>query len=301
MNLRSINLNLLKTLQVLLKTRNVTVASRELFISQPAVSASLKQLRVLFNDKLLIKGEGGLLTLTHKAGMIKPQLEQWLKQGENIIGLNEKIIPEKLAHTFQVALHSQVSEFIFPKLYRYLKKHAPLVTVKETSITDLNDLSYKELYHFDLIIGVFKNIPKDYLTDFYYSDHLICLSGNKLLNKKDKITKKDLNTFEHVIGTYLHDYTHSISEPFLKAHGIQRQHRMIVTDIVLAARLAYLESLLVVISKRQAAFLQTIYPLKLFELPWKSPALTTEILYKEIEKDNPLIIWFKEVLHKCLE
>ncbi len=301
MNLRAINLNLLKTLHVLLQRRNLTVASRELFISQPAVSASLKQLRLLFNDPLFIKGNAGLLNLTHKAKSLKPQLDQWLKQGENLIGMNtNKIVPEKLNHTFHVALHSHVSQLIFPKLYNYLKKNAPLVKVRETSITDLTELSYKDISQFDFIIGVFKNIPKGYNREYFYSDHLICLSGNKVLNKKNKITKKDLNEYEHVIGSYLHDYTQSYSEPFLLSHGVNRKSRMIVTDIILAARLISLESLITVITKRQSKFLQTLYPLKIFELPWKSPEMKTEILYKETDHDDPLIAWFKSVLLKCL-
>ncbi len=55
MELRRINLNLLKTLYVLFQTRSVSRTSHELFVSQLAVSIALKQLRVLFKDELLKK------------------------------------------------------------------------------------------------------------------------------------------------------------------------------------------------------------------------------------------------------
>ncbi len=80
MNLHTLNLNLLKTLSVLLQTRSVTLASQALFLTQPAVSTALKQLRELFNDALLVKGEDGLLTLTHKAKIIKPKLDHILNK-----------------------------------------------------------------------------------------------------------------------------------------------------------------------------------------------------------------------------
>lgn len=297
MNLRTINLNLLKVLQVLLQTRNVTMASHELFISQPAVSASLKKLRTLFDDSLLVKGEGGLLILTPKAKALKPSLDHWLKQGEDLIGTHgQSIIPEKLEYTFYVALQGHVSELIIPKLYAYIKKHAPLVKIVETSITDLNDLSARELQKLDFIIGTFKDIPRGRTKVLYYKDELACLSGNAKLNKKNKITKKDLNENEHIVGSYLHDYTQSFTEPCLLSNGVNRQYRMIVSDIILAARLVFLEGLIVIMNKTQAEFAKTLYSLKIFPLPFQSPEIKTEIFYKETDNDNSLIMWFKSIL-----
>ena len=139
MNLRSLNLNLLKTLYVLLQTRSVTLASQELFLTQPAVSTSLKQLRELFDDKLLIKGSGALLELTHKAKLIKPKLEQILKQTENLVNLDsEKIKPEKLDNTFHIGIQNHVSAVLFPEIYEKLNAVAPNVKIQQTLVTDIS-------------------------------------------------------------------------------------------------------------------------------------------------------------------
>ncbi|MFT5400693.1 MAG: DNA-binding transcriptional LysR family regulator, partial [Gammaproteobacteria bacterium] len=54
-----IDLNLLHYLDVLLRERNVTRAASQLNLSQPAMSNSLRRLRVLFDDPLLVRtGEG---------------------------------------------------------------------------------------------------------------------------------------------------------------------------------------------------------------------------------------------------
>ncbi len=297
MNLRTINLNLLKTLQVLLQTRSVTVASRELFLTQPAVSTSLKQLREIFDDKLLTKGNDGLFELTHKAKLIKPKLDQLLKQTEHLIGLNTDIVsPEKLEDTFHLGVHNHVSALIFPKLYQVLNKIAPNVKIKQTDVSDLSELSAKELHQFDFIIGSFRTIPKNYCRELYFSDQFICLSGNKTLNKKASMTIKDLNDNEHVILSYFNNYTKTFGERLLVSHGIQRQFKMIVSDASLAVQLAASQSLLLIIMRKRAELLKQNLPIKLFQLPFKSPELETEILYKEVDADNPVKGWFKSVL-----
>lgn len=303
MNLRSMNLNLLKTLQVLLKTRSVTLASKELFVAQPSVSASLKQLREIFDDALLERDSDGLFKLTRKAALIKPKLDQLLKQTENLIGLDAKTVsPENLDDTFHLGIQTHVGAIIFPKLYEVLSNIAPSVKVKQTDITDLSKLSAKELHELDFIIGLFRETPKNYRRECYFSDQYICLSGNKTLNKKTKITIKDLNTYEHVILSYFCDFKNkSFGEEMLVTHNVQRKFKMIVSDAYLAVQLAEAYSLLLLVMKRRAELLLKNYQLKPFQLPFKSTKIQTDILQKESDEQNPVKQWFKSVLFEIVK
>lgn len=55
---KRINLNLISHLDALLSEKSVSAAAAKVFVSQPAMSASLKQLRELFKDPLLVPGKG---------------------------------------------------------------------------------------------------------------------------------------------------------------------------------------------------------------------------------------------------
>lgn len=59
MDIKGIDLNLLVSLDVLLKERNVTHAAARLNLSQPALSAQLSRLRQAFEDPLLIPADNG--------------------------------------------------------------------------------------------------------------------------------------------------------------------------------------------------------------------------------------------------
>lgn len=55
-NLHRLDLNLLRTLDVLLSENNVTRAAQRLNLSQPSVSIQLARLREIFADPLLMPG-----------------------------------------------------------------------------------------------------------------------------------------------------------------------------------------------------------------------------------------------------
>ena len=60
MNLSKIDLNLLVTFEMLISEGSVSQTAQKLGVTQPAVSHSLKRLRDLLGDELLVRGPRGL-------------------------------------------------------------------------------------------------------------------------------------------------------------------------------------------------------------------------------------------------
>ncbi len=83
-NLRSIDLNLLTVLQILIEEQHVTKAADRLNMSQSAVSRALQRLRVLFNDPLLVKGAAGY-SLSSRALNLSTELAVTLQSISNLI------------------------------------------------------------------------------------------------------------------------------------------------------------------------------------------------------------------------
>lgn len=72
MSLRAVNHNLLPVLLALLRDRNVTLAARNLGLSQPAVSKSLTQLRAILGDELLVRAGRGLVLTKRGEDLLAP-------------------------------------------------------------------------------------------------------------------------------------------------------------------------------------------------------------------------------------
>jgi len=74
-NLQPSDLNLLPILEALIEERHVSRAAIRLNRSQPAVSHALARLRDIFNDPLLVRGEGGLQPTARALQLVEPLTE----------------------------------------------------------------------------------------------------------------------------------------------------------------------------------------------------------------------------------
>jgi DNA-binding transcriptional LysR family regulator len=127
-DLRGIDLNLLVSLRVLLTQRHVTRAAEELGLTQPAMSASLARSRILFRDKLIVRGPDGLV-LTPRGEEILEQLHKIMEVTERLVALPEEFRPETSHRTFTL-LGSDFVEFILlPPLMAALATEAPNLQV----------------------------------------------------------------------------------------------------------------------------------------------------------------------------
>ena len=83
-NLRSFNLNTLPVLWEILRQGGVGNAAKALHVSQPALSAALKQLRTQFDDELIFRANG-TMKLTPTAEALLAPLEKALEAVQDLI------------------------------------------------------------------------------------------------------------------------------------------------------------------------------------------------------------------------
>ena len=94
MNLGSLDLNLLVSLDALLQQRSVTRAAEQLGLSQPALSASLARLRRHFDDPLLAR-VGNDYRLTPLAVQLKERTRVALNSAERVFAAQAEFDPAR--------------------------------------------------------------------------------------------------------------------------------------------------------------------------------------------------------------
>ncbi|MFM2483257.1 LysR substrate-binding domain-containing protein [Celerinatantimonas sp. YJH-8] len=109
-NFNTIDLNLLKTLDVLLTEHNVTRAAERLHLSQPSVSVHLSKLRDLLHDPLLLPSSRGMKP-TVLAESIRQPLRQALVSLEAALNTNLIFDPTQSERTWKLA-GSDYAEFV---------------------------------------------------------------------------------------------------------------------------------------------------------------------------------------------
>jgi DNA-binding transcriptional LysR family regulator len=125
-NLRSVDLNLLVTLDALLSTRSATLAGKRLALSQPATSHALARLRELFGDRLLVRS-GKALVPTPFAEQLAPRLRSVLELLGAVLHESSGFEPRTARRVFRIGTGDAEASVIAPSLTRYLAREAPYV------------------------------------------------------------------------------------------------------------------------------------------------------------------------------
>lgn len=125
--LRSVNMNLLPILAELLRCANVTQAAGRLNLTQSTVSGSLRQLRELFGDDLLVQ-RGRDMVRTEKALRLLPEVERLMNLAGRLFD-TENFDPAIAENSFHIATADYVTAQVIPRLGQQLQSLAPGVTL----------------------------------------------------------------------------------------------------------------------------------------------------------------------------
>jgi DNA-binding transcriptional LysR family regulator len=124
--LHRIDLNLLVALDALASERSVTKAAERAGVSQSAMSHTLRRLRELFDDPLLIRGRGGMV-LTPRAEALAVPLRSGLVSLARTLAEPQPFEPEHANRTFRLVSPDLFDALVLPSLLRRLNRQAPSI------------------------------------------------------------------------------------------------------------------------------------------------------------------------------
>lgn len=190
MSIARVDLNLLKNLDVLLREQSVTRAAEQMGITQPAMSNSLKRLRDLFNDPLLIRTAGGM-TATEKGRELMPKVRQLLAATEVMLAGDERFQPEDSKRVFRIMTSDYAEATLVPHLIHRLRRQAPNVVL---DFLTPSDVAYADMEQgrVDLAINRFTEIPSSFHQVTLWRDTFSCL-----LNRNNPLAR------DFSLATYL--------------------------------------------------------------------------------------------------
>jgi DNA-binding transcriptional LysR family regulator len=123
-NLRTLDLNLLVTLDVLLEEHNVTRAAERLNFSQPSVSVHLAKLRDVFGDPLLLPGPRGMRP-TARAQALREPLREALDALQRAVAPASPFDPAAATQTWRIAATDYAESTIILPMLAGLRAAAP--------------------------------------------------------------------------------------------------------------------------------------------------------------------------------
>jgi LysR family transcriptional regulator, nod-box dependent transcriptional activator len=189
MSLRSVNLNLLPVLQILLRERSLTRAASLLGLTQPALSMALGRLRQVLEDPLLVR-EGRKMVLTIKAQELVPAVDEICARIEGLLPLTG-FDPQAERGAWVIASSDYGFHLIAAKLTAAMEQLAPhaLLHLVDVPHTDLEphagEVDFFILPQQVVESGRFPNMRHENLTSDQYvaigspATAALCRSGHQ--------------------------------------------------------------------------------------------------------------------------
>lgn len=294
-----IDLHLIRVLHTVLTERSVSRAAIRLGMYQPAVSASLKKLRTLAGDPLLVRSGAGMVPTDAGLRMLEPSASI-LRAAESLFSDARGFEPASAQHTFRIAASDYLDPLFLPQLVAQIKQQAPYCPIEIHPLSAESDyrtrLAQGEV---DVVIGNWPKPPDDLHLGRLFGDEVVCLVArdHPAVRRDSSAAGWDPASWlaaEHIAPTATHPGARGVIDEHLDALGVQRNitvrcpHFGLIPSMVAS-------SLLVLTTGRQYCerYVDKL-PVKILPCPIQFPRLMYYQLWHERTHASNSARWLRE-------
>lgn len=295
-HLPAIDLNLLPALEALLKRRNVSLAARDVGLSQPAMSRALARLREVLGDVLLIRAPGGGYALSPRGEALAAQLTGALDQVKAVFQ-TPAFDPAQAERTIRIAGLDTHAILLAPKLMARLAQEAPGIDIRiEGYGPDL--VQRMESGALDLAFAVANTpLPPGARSEPYAKDRLALVMRADHPMAKRRWTIEDYAKVSHVGISILGDAGSELDAQLAKA-GVHRRMALITPTFIATLAAVSQTDMVTTISRAFAERFAGDFGLILKEPPLPEVNLELTIVWSHVRAADPVLAWLRSVIRE---
>ena len=299
MNFRQLDLNLLRVLAAIHRTRSVTEAGKALSLSQSATSNALARLRHFFKDELFVRSPEGLQP-TRLCEVMAPAVLAQLRALEALVTGHEDFDPMTSEMHWNLSL-SDVGEMLFlPPLAAALRVEAPLTRLSNISVAAADVATALETREIDHAVGILQPRHRGVHAELLFREQYVAIASpgwRPAVGRAGRSLSADqLATASLVVASPTATF-HSSVEQMLA--------RMKLADrIVLRARhfgalpeLALTTDLLAIVPEAYAKNLGQRFDCRIWQLP-DAPFYDVRLVWHASTARDPAHRWMRDLLYR---
>lgn len=304
MNISRVDLNLLVYLDVLLRECNVTRAAEELGISQPAMSNSLRRLRDLFGDPILVRTSDGM-TPTDRALELQSMVRKVLSAAEQVILPKTEFEPLASNRIFRIMASDYTESTLLPVLLRQLRQQAPNIRL---DIMTPSDVSFHDVERgkVDMVINRFDSLPQSFHQVHLWDDSFSCvMSANNPV--KDKWSLESYLSSKHVwvsktgmgvgVGMTPDDVQRlGWVDEALSKQGVKRDISLFTRHYQAALLLAEQDDLIVTIPSMSAKSIANSSKVVILDPPFEIERMRLKMVWSPLLQHDPGHKWLRQLI-----
>ncbi|MCF2947725.1 LysR family transcriptional regulator [Paraglaciecola aquimarina] len=309
MNIAKVDLNLLAYLDVLMRERNVTKAANQLGITQPAMSNSLKRLRNLFNDPLLVRTSEGMAP-TQRATELQPVIRDVLAKLETTIQTPVEFNPLTSQRTFRIMASDYAESTLIMAVIQKLNQLAPNISLDLITPSDVtfHDVEQGKV---DMAINRFEELPQSFHQKVIWHDEFACVV-NKSHPLVSQLTIQNYLKAKHIwvsktgfgVGVGIDPKQVQklgwVDEELTKL-GKQRDIKVFTRHYHVALQLAKGQNLVATLPRRAADLYKNDPGVAILQPPFTIPAFPLKMAWSAILQHDTGHIWFRRLISEVAD
>jgi len=291
MNVRDVDLNLLRVFDAVLREHGVTAAAAGLGLTQPAVSNALARLRGVFGDPLFVRTPTGMDATPFARELAEP-VRQALALLEAALAHGPGFDPASAARAFRFYMSDLGQIEFLPPLIERVQRAAPGVRLEAVAL-DVEDLADAlATGALDLAVGFLPGLGPPVRRRALFRDPYLCLM--RADHPIKALTKRKFQEASHALVTYRGG--HRVVEEALERAGLARRIALRLPHFTVVPMVLERTDLLCTLPARVARVFERRGRLKSLAPPMAIPPADVAVHWHERFEAEPGNRWLRELL-----
>ncbi len=289
-NLRQLDLNLLVALDVLITEASVTKAAERLNMSQSAMSYSLKRLRTILNDDILIRTSREM-EVTPYARQISDRLRQILVEIQSTLLEKETFDPATTKATFRIAASDYVEATIGVSLIQQLATQSPEIRIRINNLDKETVMDALDENSIDLAVNAKLPLKNWHVKQNLYREEFVCVVRGD--NSLTELSIADYIERAHILVSLRDDFQGK-GDQILEQ---QKQSRQVIWSTPHFMAVPFLlnnSDCVALLPNRMAQQCARAMNLKLLPPPIPIEGFTVSMVWHQRNTNNPAYQWLRE-------
>ena len=293
MDIRAVDLNLLKAFVALTNERAVTRAAGRIGLSQPAMSHALSRLRGLFADDLFVRTPTGMEP-TARAREIAPLVAAAIEHIEAALNLGVGFDPAKSAGIFTAGMAEYAEVALVGRLAEAFARHAARATLRLTPLTGTDAAEQLDRGAIDVAVAHLGTLPTHVESMLLLRDPFVVVARRGHPIAGQQLSIDAYAALNHVLVSPRGD-TSGALDRILVDFGLRRRIALLVaTYLALPVALAA-SDLVATVPRRTARQIAATAEIEIMPLPIDF-SMTVSMAWHRRAASEPAQAWFRSLL-----
>ncbi|MBV8779369.1 MAG: LysR family transcriptional regulator [Alphaproteobacteria bacterium] len=297
MDIRAVDLNLLKAFDALHAERAVTRAASRIGLSQPAMSHALSRLRGLFGDDLFVRTPRGMEP-TARAREIAPLVAAAIERIEAALNLGAGFDPATSTATFTAGMGEYAEVALVGRLAAAFSREAPAATLRLLPLNGADAAEQLERGAIDVAVAHLRAMPPALESRLMFRDPFVVVSrrGHPIAPPRAAapLTVEAYAAQDHVLVSPRGD-TSGALDRLLVDYGQRRRVALLVATYLAVPAALAASDLIATVPSRAARLIAAHADLVTLPLPVDFSA-TISIAWHRRTTTEPAQAWFRGLL-----